>query len=150
VPAPAAQLDQAFSSVLAGLRSGAVDGLAPHLPIVVGGRSSGGRVAARTSAGSVGVLALAFPLTPPGKTVTRADELLEAAAPVLVLQGSRDPFGSAEQVRAAVVRRDLEVVEVPGADHSFRTRKVDAATTREALASVAEAAGRWLRGLLDG
>ena len=147
-PAPAAQLDAAFSAVLGGVRNGEVHGLPAHLPLVVGGRSSGARVAARTSEAAAGVLALAFPLVPPGKSVSRVDELLAVRAPVLVLQGSRDPFGSAQQVAAAVQGSDIIVVEVAGADHSFRARKVDAATTKEALSAVQVSAQRWLEALL--
>jgi hypothetical protein len=146
-PPRAAALDLAFGAVLAGLRGGRVPGLPADLPMVVGGRSSGARVAARTSDDCAGVLALAFPLVPPGKSVSRVDELLAVRSPVLVLQGSRDPFGSAQHVAAAVAGTDIEVVEVPDADHSFRTRKVDPSTTREALAAVRLGAGRWLSAL---
>lgn len=89
-PAPARQLDAAWLAVIAGLRRRvAVDSL------VVGGRSSGARVACRTAAeaGAARILALAFPLHPPGRPlVTRADEL-DTGVPTLVLNGDRDPFG---------------------------------------------------------
>lgn len=147
-PAPAAQLDAAFSAVLAGLRGGEVQGLPANLPLVVGGRSSGARVAARSSEGALGVLALAFPLVPPGKAVTRVDELLGVTSSVLVLQGERDPFGSAQQVAAAVDGSGIVVVEVPGADHSFRVRKADGTTTRDALTAVRDTAQHWLTALL--
>jgi predicted alpha/beta-hydrolase family hydrolase len=65
-------------------------------PLVVGGRSFGGRVACRTSAdvGAAGVLCLAFPLHPPGRPEkSRLDELASVTVPTLVVQGERDPFG---------------------------------------------------------
>lgn len=91
-PAPAAQLDGAWTAVVAELRDGSLAGL----PLVVGGRSSGARVACRTAAatGAIGVLCLAFPVHPPGRPEkSRLDELAAAGVPVLVIQGERDPFG---------------------------------------------------------
>src|SRR5512132_236003 len=67
-PAPARQLDAAWTAVVEHLRAGELRGL----PLVVGGRSSGARVACRTAAatGPVGVLCLAFPLQPPRRSGT--------------------------------------------------------------------------------
>lgn len=89
-PAPAAQLDTAWLAVVAALREAL-----PFTALVVGGRSSGARVACRTAraAGAARILALAFPLHPPGKPETsRAAELL-TGLPTLVLNGDRDAFG---------------------------------------------------------
>ncbi len=91
-PAPAGQLDAAWTSVVAQLRSGALSGL----PILTGGRSSGARVACRTAAetGSIAVVCLAFPLHPPGRPdKSRLDELDAVTVPTLVVQGENDPFG---------------------------------------------------------
>jgi predicted alpha/beta-hydrolase family hydrolase len=91
-PAPANQLDAAWIAVVEQLRDGELRGL----PIVVGGRSAGARVACRTAAetGAVGVLCLAFPLHAPGKpNKTRQHELDAVELPALVVQGERDPFG---------------------------------------------------------
>jgi predicted alpha/beta-hydrolase family hydrolase len=91
-PAPAHQLDAAWTSVLERLRGDELMGL----PLVTGGRSSGARVACRTAdaTGAVGVLCLAFPLHPPGRPLlSRLGELDAVRAPVLVVQGSSDPFG---------------------------------------------------------
>jgi predicted alpha/beta-hydrolase family hydrolase len=111
-PAPAAQLDTAWAAVVQELRRGHRKG-----PLVVGGRSSGARVACRTAAevGAGGVVCLAFPLRPPRRPeVTRIGELLAVEVPCLVVQGERDPFGSAADFPAAT-----GVVGVPG-DHSLR------------------------------
>lgn len=95
-PAPAAQLDAAWLAVLDHLRGTAAIGAGP---LVVGGRSSGARVACRTAADGAasGVLCLAFPLHPPGKAgdpgKSRLPELDGVRAPVLVVQGVSDPFG---------------------------------------------------------
>lgn len=92
-PAPAKQLDAAWADVVTHLTAGPGAGL----PLVLGGRSSGARVACRTagSLGAVGVLCLAFPLQPPGKAErpSRLPELDGAGVPALVVQGERDAFG---------------------------------------------------------
>src|SRR2546421_143065 len=87
-PAPAGQLDAVWLAV--------VPQLFPGLPLIVGGRSAGARVACRTAAqtGAGALLCLAFPLHPPGKPEkTRLPELDGVTVPTLVVQGERDPFG---------------------------------------------------------
>lgn len=89
-PAPAGHLDEAWTTVLATLRR-----RHPEVPLLVGGRSSGARVACRTAraVGAAGVVALAFPLHPPGRPErSRAGELA-TGVPTLVVNGDRDPFG---------------------------------------------------------
>ncbi|MGC5021542.1 alpha/beta family hydrolase [Micromonospora sp. DT47] len=126
-PAPAGHLDEAWTAVLAVLRA-----RHPDLPVLVGGRSSGARVACRTAVavGAVGVVALAFPLHPPGRPErSRADELL-TGLPTLVVNGDRDPFG----VPAA--DDHVRVVVRPGERHDLRKDP----------AGVADAVLAWLRG----
>jgi predicted alpha/beta-hydrolase family hydrolase len=93
-PAPANQLDAAWTSVVEQLTDGDLRGL----PLVVGGRSAGARVACRTAAetSAQAVLCLAFPVHAPGRSgtgKTRQHELDAVELPVLVVQGERDPFG---------------------------------------------------------
>src|SRR5215472_7861048 len=89
------------------------------VPLVQGGRSNGARLACRTAreAGAAGVVALAFPLHPPGKAAdpdrSRAPELRAAGVPVLVINGDRDPFGVPD---AADVDR---LVVLPGQAHGL-------------------------------
>lgn len=101
--------------------------LAAGLPLIVGGRSAGARVACRTATelGAAGVVCLAFPLHPPGRPdSSRLDELLLPQVPVLVLQGDRDTFGTAELLETESTGRDnIRVVPVPGADHGMKTLK---------------------------
>jgi predicted alpha/beta-hydrolase family hydrolase len=90
-PAPAPQLDTAWTAVVEHLRPQLPDG-----PLVTGGRSAGARVACRTAeaTGAAGVLCLAFPLHPPGRPEkTRLSELEAVSVPVLIVQGESDPFG---------------------------------------------------------
>jgi hypothetical protein len=133
-PAPARQLDAAWTAVVDHLLAGELRGL----PLVVGGRSLGARVACRTAeaTGAVGVLCLAFPLQPPRRsggaaTPSRLAELDEVTVPTLVVQGARDRFG----IPPATARRT--VVQVPG-DHSLRTD----------LEAVAAAVRAWLPGVV--
>jgi uncharacterized protein len=92
--APAKRLDEAWVAVVEQLRDGDLRGL----PLVVGGRSAGARVACRTAAetGAMAVLCLAFPVHAPGRAKggeTRQHELDAVNLPVLVVQGASDPFG---------------------------------------------------------
>jgi predicted alpha/beta-hydrolase family hydrolase len=130
-PAPAHQLDSAWDAVVAHLRAGELRGL----PLIVGGRSAGARVACRTAAatGAIGVLCLAFPLRPPARIgkepgPSRLPELDAVSVPTLVVQGANDRFG----IPPAGARRT--VVRVQG-DHSLRSD----------LDAVAAAVGAWLR-----
>jgi predicted alpha/beta-hydrolase family hydrolase len=112
-PAPDPQ-DAAWLGVLGALRRRR--GVAA-LALFVGGRSNGARVACRTAdrLNALGVVALAYPLHPPGKPEkSRLDELEAPSCPVLVVQGDRDPFGMPHPGTG----RTVEVIE--GADHSLR------------------------------
>jgi predicted alpha/beta-hydrolase family hydrolase len=117
-PAPA-RLDVAWTAVLTALRDdGGLTG-----PLVLGGRSAGARVACRTAAehGAAGVLALAFPLHPPGRPEkSRAAELTAVAVSLVVVQGETDAFGSPEAVAAELAGvAHASVYGVPG-DHSLK------------------------------
>lgn len=127
----------------------AVAELTGSVPLVVGGRSAGARVACRTAAavGAAAVLCLAFPLHPQGRPErSRVEELLTPQIPVLVVQGTRDPFGSADEVRAAADGAPmLDVFPVEGADHGLKLARSAALGQDEALALVAAEALRLLR-----
>jgi predicted alpha/beta-hydrolase family hydrolase len=131
-PPPARQLDAAWTAVVERLRAHELAGL----PLILGGRSLGARVACRTSAelGAAAVLCLAFPLEPPRRSKpvqSRLPELDAVEVPTLVVQGERDPFGMPPEGPRRTVAR------VPG-DHGL---KAD-------LEAVAAAVGAWLA-LLD-
>ncbi|UXY24661.1 hydrolase [Streptomyces cynarae] len=119
---------------------------APGLPVISGGRSAGARVACRTAdeLGAHAVLALSFPLHPPGKPEkSRADELLGAGVPTLVVQGGNDPFGRPEEFP----RGGYEIVEVPYGDHGFAVPKRADITQEEALETIADAVVKWVTSL---
>jgi hypothetical protein len=106
----------------------------PDLPLVQGGRSNGARVACRTAAqtGARAVVALAFPLHPPGRPEqSRVGELRAAGTDVLVVNGERDPFGIPDDRDAA------RVVVLPGETHALSKKP----------AAVGAAVSQWLREL---
>jgi len=124
-PAPANQLDAAWTSV--------IEQLAFDVPLIAGGRSAGARVACRTAAetGAAAVLCLAFPVHPPGRPEkTRLAELDAVAVPTLVVQGERDPFGMPPSAP------NRTVVTVPGT-HSLRSSSTVEAAVSEWLLSIA-------------
>lgn len=111
-------------------------------PMVVGGRSAGARSAARTgrSLGAAGCLCLAFPLHPPGKPEkSRLEELRGSKVPTLVVQGERDPMGKPEEFPEWV-----EVVPVPGADHSLKVGVRGPISQQDALAILVESTLEWM------
>lgn len=150
VAAPSRTLDEAWCDVATWLRG---SGLVSRGPLVVGGRSTGARVACRTAdaVGADSLLLLAFPLCPPA---ARKDPAKAAAAlqtrlsewalalprPVVLVQGERDPFGSGPDVVAALAKRGMPrpgLVEVPDADHGLAPRR---ATSAEQVSSLLVAA----------
>jgi uncharacterized protein len=132
-PGSAVRQDAAWAEIVAALVA-----LAPGVPLVQGGRSNGARVACRTavSVGARAVIALAFPLRPPGPTgQSRVAELRQAGtggAAVLVVSGERDPFGIPGAGDAD------RIVIVPGETHSLKGHR----------SVIAAAVADWLPGVL--
>jgi len=138
-PAPKT-LDTGWLPVMAELVQGG-------LPVFAGGRSAGARVACRTGreSGAAGVLALAFPLHPPGKPEkSRAEELLESGLPTLVVQGGADTFGTPEEFPALPVTHAL--TEVPYAGHGFKVPKRAPIGEPEVLELITGTVTRWILG----
>jgi hypothetical protein len=130
-PGSVIRQDAAWLEVVAALRA-----RFPGIPLVQGGRSNGARVACRTAraAGARAVVALAFPLHPPGRPArSRAAELRGAGVRVLVVNGDRDPFGVPGAADAS------DVVVMPGEAHALSR---DPAATADVVRS-------WLREILD-
>ena len=131
-PAPAKQLDAAWTAVVDRLRTEELR----DLRLIVGGRSLGARVACRTAAAAdaIGVLCLAFPLHPPGRPdASRLPELDAVPVPTLVVQGESDPFGMPPP------RPPLRTVVRVAGNHSLRGD----------LDAVGAAVREWLQGLSD-
>ena len=130
-PSPAGQLDAAWTAAVRETQRRAGDGL----PVVLGGRSAGARVAARTASelGAVGVLALAFPLHPPGKPESSRAGELDPGRPTLIINGDKDPFGVPTETG------EVQVVVRPGERHDLR--RDPAGVARVAVAWLAELLG---------
>ena len=129
-PGSAPRQDAAWLEITGALRQ-----RFPPVPLIQGGRSNGARVACRTAraAGARAVLALAFPLHPPGRPDrSRAGELQDAGTKVLVVNGSADPFGVPEPSGG------IDVVVLPGATHALARQG----------SRIRGAVEKWLAGLL--
>lgn len=137
--APSARvLDESFVAM--------ADQLRTRTPMFIGGRSSGARVACRQARrlGSVGVVAMSFPLHPRGKPdKNRADELDSARLPVFVVQGERDEMGMPKEFPP-----QIETVSVPYADHSLLVPKRAPLTQDATSRFVAAAVLQWVAGRL--
>ena len=144
-PGVAARQDQAWQEIIASLRDGTWLAPGRGVPLIVGGRSNGARVACRTAVAvaAAGVIALAFPLRPPrraGSAGTDAaairDEELRSAAShavrVLVVNGDKDPFGIPDPGDA------IRVVVLKGESHALSRNP----------AAVADAVTDWLSGVV--
>ena len=144
-PGAAARQDAAWVEIIAALRETARPEAAaagtppaaggPGIPLIQGGRSNGARVACRTAraVGARAVVALAFPLHPPGRPEqSRQAELRETGADVLVVNGDRDPFG------VPGVADATRVVVLAGESHALSRRPE----------AVGDAVGSWLRDVL--
>lgn len=135
-PGSAPRQDAAWSEIIAALLRETARRSGP-LPLIQGGRSNGARVVCRTArqVGAVGVIALAFPLHPPGQPdKSRDGELRTAGTSVLVINGERDPFGVPEPDETT------EVVIIPGETHALSRRP----------AVVGDAVTAWLGALTMG
>ena len=118
----------------------------PGLPVIAGGRSAGARVACRTATelGARAVLALSFPLHPPGRPErSRADELLGTGVPTLVVQGGNDPFGRPAEFPEGA----YALVEVPHGDHGLAVPARAGLGQQEAMAVVTDAVVAWIASL---
>jgi len=121
-PNRAPQLLAHFRDVLAALPD-------DNLPVWIGGKSMGGRMASLLAAEADcppihGVVALGYPFHPPGKPEkTRTDHLPHLAVPMLICQGERDPFGKPEEVAGYGLPQAIHLHWLPHGDHDFRPLK---------------------------
>ena len=121
VPDKAPVLEQAWREAIERAR----DAL-PDVPLFIGGKSMGGRIASHVASqgcrGIAGLVFLGYPLHPPGRPDQRRDAHLPAIAePLLFVQGSRDAFGTSEEIRALLPNlQHATLHEIPGGDHSFK------------------------------
>ncbi len=122
VPDPPAVLERAWREAIERARA-----QLGGVRVFIGGKSMGGRIASHIAAegvhpGVAGVVFLGYPLHPPGKPQQRRDaHLPRITVPLLFVQGTRDAFGTSEEIRSLLPKLPTaELYEVPGADHSFK------------------------------
>ena len=148
LPDRAPTLEACFRDVIAAIRARADLGTGP---LVIGGKSMGGRIASHLAAQGLadlaGLVALGYPLHPPGRPEQlRALHLARIRQPMLIVQGSRDAFGTPEELRPALVplgaTATLQVVE--GGDHSFKVPKRGPITQEEVFERVQDEIARWI------
>ena len=149
-PDPEPALRAAWTEAFDGVRA-----MAGGLPVLVGGKSLGGRIASMCVADGMeasGLVFLGYPLHPPGKPDrSRADHLARIEVPMLFLHGTRDPFAKPELLEKVIAKLgDLATLEdVEGGDHSFRVRGAKA-DDREIGASLASLAAPFVRRVAKG
>jgi predicted alpha/beta-hydrolase family hydrolase len=129
--------------------------------LVIGGKSMGGRIASQVAASKVaaagedgvaGLVFLGYPLHPPGRPdKLRSEHLGRIRAPMLFVQGSRDAFGSPDELRAALadVKAAGDLCVVDGGDHSFKVPKRGALSQDQAYDGVLDEIVRWLRAKVE-
>jgi predicted alpha/beta-hydrolase family hydrolase len=130
----------------------AVDALASKGPLVIGGKSMGGRVASLVAdelfaRGRIkGLLCVGYPFHPVGKPdQLRTAHLAELKTPALIAQGTRDPFGSREEVATYALSKRIELLWLEGGDHDLRPRKaVSGFSAADHLATVGKAVSAWV------
>jgi len=120
------------------------------VPLFIGGKSMGGRISSQVAAqgeeGLAGLVFLGYPLHPPGKPEQRRDAHLPAiAAPMLFVQGTRDAFGTADEIRALLPKLQRATLhEVAGGDHSFKVSGKGAPKPEVVLNQILDVVKGWM------
>lgn len=120
-------------------------------PLIIGGKSMGGRVASMVAdelyaAGAItGLLCLGYPFHPPGKPEQlRTQHLASLATPALIVQGARDAFGSRDEVSGYQLSQNIEIVWLEDGDHDLKPRKASGSSASDHMAAMAASVRRWL------
>jgi predicted alpha/beta-hydrolase family hydrolase len=133
----------------------AVAGLGASGPLIIGGKSMGGRVASMladelfASGQIAGLLCLGYPFHPPGKPEQlRTKHLVGMKTPALICQGTRDIFGSRDEVSSYSLSKKIEILWLEDGDHDLKPRKgISGFTAADHLKTMAEAVKTWSGGL---
>jgi len=129
----------------------AVDALGAKGALIIGGKSMGGRVASMVAdelfaSGHIhGLLCLGYPFHPPAKPEqVRTKHLAELITPTLIVQGTRDPFGTREDVSSYRLSPDIEILWLEDGDHDLKPRKsISGLTAADHLKTMAEEVSAW-------
>ena len=122
------------------------------LPVWIAGKSMGGRMASMLAAdlgsghGDVqGVIAMGYPFHPPGKPEkTRTEHLRNLTLPMLICQGTRDPFGKPEEVAGYELSAGIHIHWLDGGDHDFKPLKRSGLIQAQLIAEAAERVARFI------
>jgi predicted alpha/beta-hydrolase family hydrolase len=142
------KLELCYRAAIATVRQ--IEGIKENA-LVIGGKSMGGRIASQVAAAGLedlsGLVYLGYPLHPPGKPEQlRSKHLGQIRAPMLFIQGSRDSFGTPEELRPIIEELHLpaELYEVEGGDHSFKVPKRAPVTQEQVYENVMDEIKRWI------
>src|SRR5216684_8317540 len=149
IPDPKARLESCYQAVI---KTALTHRKLKMNRLVIGGKSMGGRIASQVAAaqpdGIAGLVFLGYPLHPPGRPDKLRDEhLKDIRAPMLFVQGARDAFGTAEEIRAVTKRLRLpaKLHVIQGGDHSFKVPKSLGVPQQNVFESIMDEVGAWLR-----
>ncbi len=151
VPDPGARLEACYRAVIEAVAQRKIG----RGRLAIGGKSMGGRIATQVAAlgapAVAGLVLLGYPLHPPGKPEQlRAKHLPGIRAPMLFVQGSRDTFGTPEELRPIIktLKTTVELHVVEGGDHSFKVLKSAGVTQEYIYEAVQDRIDQWLRAFI--
>ncbi len=125
----------------------AIAALKARGPLIIGGKSMGGRVASMIAdeRHTAGLLCLGYPFHPVGKpTQLRTAHLAELKTPTLIVQGTRDPFGTSDEAATYKLSKAIKILWLEDGDHDLRPRKaVSGFSMADHLKTMAEATAAW-------
>jgi predicted alpha/beta-hydrolase family hydrolase len=151
IPDPAPRLESCYRAV--------IDAVVKHKPLkgkrlVIGGKSMGGRIASQVAASQPddidGLVFLGYPLHPPGRPdKLRSEHLPKIKAPMLFAQGSRDAFGTKEEISGLIKKLKLpaELYSIEGGDHSLKTPKSAGVPQDQIYSEAMDKISEWVRSL---
>jgi predicted alpha/beta-hydrolase family hydrolase len=148
------RLEACWRRVIEATRSGAIGGGGARRRLAIGGKSMGGRIASQVAAADpdeiAGLVFLGYPLHPSGRPdKPRSKHLPEIRAPMLFVQGSRDAFGTPDELAPIIkmLKAPARLCVVEGGDHSFKVAKKAALSQQQVYAFILDEIERWLRAL---
>jgi len=151
IPDPKARLESCYQAVI---KVALTHRKLKQNRLVIGGKSMGGRIASQVAAmapeGIAGLVSLGYPLHPPGRPEKMRDQhLQDIKAPMLFVQGARDAFGTAAEIRAVIKKRKLpaKIYVIEGGDHSFKVPKSFSVPQQTIYETVMDQVAGWARGL---
>jgi predicted alpha/beta-hydrolase family hydrolase len=155
IPDRATVLEACFLDTIAGVRASLESA---RRRLCIGGKSMGGRIASQVAAADAslplaGLVLLGYPLHPPGRPLERRDKHLAAIGrPMLFVQGTRDAFGTPDELTPVVqaLQPPPTLHAVPLGDHSFKLSKKEPAAQAAIYAAIQRAIVAWVRALPDG